>query len=212
MIKLATDIQYILFQGNASNAAGTSYTESGAYNVNAFDGLRGVLGSQGVFAGNNSIQLDVGTLNILESLQSVAAKAANNGGNPSSVFMSINSKQGLDIEQQNNRRYNDNQVEIIPGVHVNRINWANGALDVIPVPGNTIGNYSYGLTNSVVEDMYVLDEKTITARWLYSDSFTVLQIPSGVDGVLSERFIVFGMYGLEIAAPPFNGKARRIAS
>lgn len=211
MIKLATDVQYTLLQGNASNSSGTAASEAGAYNANAFDGLRGVLGSQGVFSANNAIQLDIGSLNITEALQSTATKAANNGGMPTMAFMSMNAKQALDIENQNNRRYNDNLVEIIPGVNCNKIAWVNGEITLVAVPGNTIGTYNRTSDNAVVEDMYVLDENTITVRWLYSDSFTVLQIPSGVDGALSERFIVFGMFGLEIAAPLFCGKARRVA-
>lgn len=211
MIKLATDVQYTLLQGNASNSSGTSASEAGNYNANAFDGLRGVLGSQGVFGSNNAVQLDIGSLNITEAVQSTATKAANNGGMPTMAFMSMNSKQALDIENQNNRRYNDNLVEIIPGVQANKIAWVNGEITLVAVPGNTIGTYNRASDNAVVEDIYVLDENTITVRWLYSESFTVLQIPSGVDGALSERYIVFGMFGLEIAAPLFCGKARRVA-
>jgi hypothetical protein len=171
-----------------------------------------VFGSVNTYAGNNAIQLDVGSLNITETLQSVAAKAANNGGMPSIAFLGMNSKQALDIEQQNNRRYNDNQSTIIPGVSANALNWANGDLTIVTVPGNTLGVYNRTSDNALVEDMYVIDERTVTLRWLYSDSFTVLQIPSGVDGQLSERYIVFAMFGMELAAPLFCGKARRIAS
>jgi len=53
-----------------------------------------------------------------------------------------------------------------------------------------IGSYNRTSDNALVEDLYVLDESTITMRWLFAPSFTVLQIPSGVDGVLSERYIV----------------------
>lgn len=191
MVRMAQDAQYVLMAGNASNSSGAgATTEVGAYNANAFDGLRGVLGSQGTFAGNNAVQVDIGTQNITESIQTAAAKAANNGGSPSVVFMSIAAKQALDIEQNANRRYNDDLVEIVPGVRANKLNWANGELVVIAVPGNTIGNYVRSSDNASVEDIYILDESTVTVRWLYSEGLTVLQIPSGVDGVLSERFII----------------------
>ncbi len=212
MVKLAQDVQYTILQGNASTSSGAgATTELGAYNANAFDGLRSVLGSQGTYSANNAVILDIGSLNITESMQTVAARAANNGGMPTLAFMSMNAKQALDIENQNNRRYNDGQNEIVPGVRANSVAWANGDLTVVPVPGNTIGTYQRTTDNATVEDIYVIDEKTITVRWLYSESFTVLQIPAGVDGQLSERFIVFGMFGLEIAAPLWCGKARRIA-
>lgn len=213
MIKLATDVQYTIMQGNASTSGGAgSTTELGAYNANAFDGLRSVLGSVGSYTSNSANQLDIGSLNMLETLQSLATKGANNGGNPDLVFMSMNSKQALDSEQQNNQRYNDDKNEITPGVRVNKVAWVNGDLEIIPVPGTSIGTYTRTSDSATVEDIYVVDSSTVTVRWLYSESFTVLQIPSGVDGALSNRFIVFGMFGLEVAAPLFGGKARRLAS
>lgn len=210
MIRLAQDVQNQILMGNASNAAGTSSNEEGTYNAAGFDGFRGVLGSQGAFAGNNAVQLNLGNLSMTEGLSSAAASAANNGGNPSMAFMSINAKQALDLENQNNRRYNDDKTSIIPGVDVQSLLWADGKLDLMPIKGNTLGQYTYGGV-ATTEDMYVIDESTITVRWLYSESFTVLQLPMGYDNTLSERFIIFGMYGLEIAAPAFNAKVRRTA-
>lgn len=194
----------MLLQGNNSNTSNTvAGTEAGAPYVtaNTFDGFRGVLGSFGTFAGNNAVQVDIGSLNITESIQTASAKIANNGGSPSTVFMSIQAKQALDIEQQQNRRYNDDLVDIIPGVRANKLAWANGELTILPIPGNTLGSYTRVSDGALVEDIYILDDATNTVRWLYSEGLTVLQIPTGVDGVLSERYIVFGMYGLEQAAP-----------
>jgi hypothetical protein len=213
MIKLASDVQYTILQGNASTSSGASASaELGAYNANGFDGFRSILGSVGTYSSNNAIQTDIGSLNMLETLQTVAAKSAQAGGNPSLVLMSMNAKQALDIEQQNNQRYNNDMVEIIPGVRCNRVAWANGELTIVPIPGNTLGTYNRTSDNALVEDIYVLDEMGIFLRWLYSESFTVLQIPTGVDGALSNRFIIFGMYGMEMAAPLYSGKARRLAS
>lgn len=213
MVKLALDTQFQLLQGNATNSAGASASnEKAAYNANGFDGWRGVLGSVGSFSGNNSIIVDQGSLTMLESIQYAAAKMANNGGNPSAVFMSMNAKQALDQEQLGNARYNMDVHDITPGVRVNRVSWVNGELDVIPIPGTTMGTYNRTSDSALVEDIYIIDESTNCIRWLYSEGFTVLQIPSGVDGQLSERYIVFGMYGLEQAAPLFNGKVRRLAS
>jgi hypothetical protein len=213
MVQLAQDVQYIMMQGNASTSGGAgSTTELGAYNANAFDGWRSVIGSQGSYSANNAIQQDIGSYNILESIQLAAAKARNNGGHPGTVYCTINFKQALDIEQQGNKRYNDDLVEIIPGVRVNQVQWVDGLLKIIPIPGTTVGSYTRTSDSATVEDAYVTDDATNTLRWLFSESFTVLQIPSGVDGVLSERWIVFCMFGLEQAAPVFNAKVRRISS
>lgn len=212
MIKLAMDVQGTIFQGNASTSGGAgASTELGVYNANGFDGVRSILGSVGTYSGNNAIQVDMGSLNMLESLQSVSAKAANNGGMPSIAIMSMAAKQALDTEQQNNQRYSNDMVEIVPGVRASKVAWANGELTILPVPGTSIGTYTRTSDNATVEDIYVLDEQMLTLRWLYSESFTVLQIPSGVDGQLSNRFLIFGMFGLEVAAPLFCGKVRRMA-
>lgn len=201
MINLATDAQAMLFQGNATNSGGAANNEGGPYSTSYFDGLRGVLGSYGSFAGNNAIQLDWGGNTMLEGLQNVAAQAANNGGRPSAIFMSMNSKQALDIELQSQKRYTDDMVELVAGVRVNKISFADGDLVIIPVPGTTIGSYNRTSDGVLVEDSYVIDEARNSLVWLYSEGWTVLEIPAGVDTQLSNRYIVFGMYGLEQAAP-----------
>lgn len=214
MVKLALDIQYFLIQGNASNSGGTASQEAGLYNANGIDGVRGVLGSVSAFSSNNAIQADISSLNITESLRFVATKGANAGGSPGVVAMTLNSKQAFDDEQSTNVRYNgqENLKELVPGTKVSAITYSDGELLIVPVPGSSFGTYNRTSDNALVEDIYVVDEAAMIVRWLYSESFTVLQIPSGVDGVLSERWIIFGMYGLEIAAPSFMGKIRRLAS
>lgn len=215
MVKLAQDLQYFILQGNASNSSGAgSTTEKGAYNANGIDGFRGVFGSVGSFSGNGATQVDVSSLNITESLRFAATQGANNGGMPNLAFLSFNSKQAWDDEQMSNVRYDSaaNLRELVPGTRVNSLTYADGELMVVPFPGTTGGTYNRTSDNALVEDIYVIDDNHIKIPWLYSEGFTVLQIPSGVDGVLSSRWIIFAMYGLEIAAPSFNAKIRRLAS
>lgn len=215
MIKLAQDLQYFILQGNASNSSGAgSTTEKGPYNVNGIDGFRGTLGSVGSFSGNNATQVDINSLNITESLRFAATQGANNGGNPNLAFTSLTSKQAFDDEQMTNVRFDSqaNLKELIPGTKVSSLIYSQGELMIVPFPGSTGGNYNRTSDNALVEDMYVIDESTVAIPWLYSESFTILQIPSGVDGVLSSRWIIFGMFGLEIVAPSFCAKVRRLAS
>ena len=210
MVKLASDMQWAMMQGNATNTpSADATTEKGIYNALAFDGFRGVTGSVGAFSANNAVQVDQGSLNILESIQNCAATQAQNGGRPSLAFLSINSKQLLDTEQQNNRVYMEQTTDIIPGLSANQIVFANGKIVLCPVPGSSIGTYLRTSDSKSVEDIYVLDERGIWIRWLYSESWTVLQIPSGVDGKLSDRIIIFGMMGLQQAMPIYSGKVRR---
>lgn len=214
MVKLAQDMQYMFLQGNASNSGGTSSQEAGLYNANGIDGFRGVLGSVSAFSANNAIQADISSLNITESLRFGSTKGANNGGHPTIALLTLNSKQAFDDEQATNVRYDglQNVTELIPGVKVSKLTYSDGELAIVPLPGTTMGTYNRTSDNALVEDIYFIDESAVCIRWLYSENFTVLQIPSGVDGVLSERWIIFMMAGLEIAAPSFMGKIRRLAS
>jgi hypothetical protein len=213
MTRLATDIQWQMFTGDATTSSGAgAATELGTYNSIGFDGMRQILGSQGLYTGNNAIQLDQGGQNMLESLQTVATRGGDAGGMPDLAFMSLRAKQALDEEQQDKRWYTDSKTEVTPGLKVNQIQAANGLLDLVPIPGVTMGSYYRASDGALVEDMYVLQSEYVTLRYLFSDSFTVLEIPSGVDSVLSNRYIVFFMAGLEIAAPLFMGKVRRIYS
>ncbi len=215
MTKLASDIQYFILQGNASNSSGAgASTEKGPYNANGIDGFRGTLGSVGAFSGNGATQVDINSLNITESLRFGATQAANQGGNPRLAFMSLNSKQAFDDEQMTNVRYDSaaNLRDLVPGTRVNSITYSDDELLIIPFPGTTGGNYNRTSDNALVEDIYIVDDNHVAVPWLYAENFTVLQIPTGVDGVLSSRWIIFGMFGLEIAAPSFCTKVRRLAS
>lgn len=212
-ITLSRVIQRQIFQGNLSTSSGAgSATELGAYNPNGIDGLRSVAGSQGTFSTNNAIQIDRGSLSLTAAVRKGAAQVDSNGGVPSAVIMSSTLKQVLDDENATNQRYNNDFVEIAPGVRTNKLTCSVGDLAVVSVPGTTIGSYLYPTLNSTVEDAYVLDEDGVILRWLFNEGFTVLQIPSGVDGKLSSRWIIFYIACLELATPPFMCKVRTPAS
>jgi|GEM_PF-1465844 len=213
MVKLAYDLQTMLAQGNGTYASGTGANEGGAYNNTYFDGLRLILGSVAGsnYASNNAIQMEQGSLNLTQTIKAAVAKAAQAGGLPDVVVMSINAKEQLDQENETNKRYNDNLVEVIPGVQVNQIAWANGILKVLPVPGFSFGTYTSPVSGQTVEDVYFLQTDSISMPWLYAEGFTVLELPAAVDYTLSQRYIIFSMSGLAVKTPLFMGKARRPA-
>lgn len=213
IIALARDAQFYLFQGNATNTSSTTTTsEGGAYNSITIDGLRGVTGSVGSFAGNGAVQIDQIALTLTDSLIAAASRLADNGGTAKLALMTKRAKAALDTENNGNKRYNDAMTDVVAGVRANTIACVDGDVPVLSVPGNTIGAYVSPTTGAYVEDVYVLDTDHITRRWLYSPTFTVLEIPSGVDGILSSRYLVFVMFGNELAAPPFLSKIRRTAA
>jgi hypothetical protein len=214
MTQLARDAQFTLFTGNASNSSGTASNEGGFYNQFAFDGWRSQIGQYGTFSGNNAIAVDQGSLNLYQSIKNGGAQAANNGGHPTAAFMSYNAKEALDIELAPQQRYPGgslNQVDIIPGVRSQAIPFVDGELTIIPCPGTTLGQYA-NAAGVPVEDVYVIDEARNYVAWLFAEGWTVLQLPIGYSNDLSERFIVFGLYTLVVAAPLFNAKVRRPVS
>lgn len=213
IIALARDAQFYMFAGNASNSGSTSQqSEGGAYNAITIDGFRPVVGSYGTFAGNGAIQIDQIALTLTDSIKAGAARIEDNGGSAGCVVGTARAKDALDAENGGNKRYNDAMTEVVAGVRVNSVACVGGDVPFMTVPGGTLGTYTSPVTGNLVEDIYVLDLDHIVRRWLYSPTFTVLEIPSGVDGILSSRYLIFIMFGLEQAAPVFCAKVRRTAA
>lgn len=211
MVQLARDAEYYMLQGNASNAAGTANNEGGAYNQYAFDGLRGIVGGYGTFAGNGAIQVDQGSGTLFQSIKSAAAQAASNGGMPTAAFMTYARKEALDLEMFPSQRFNGGalaEVEIIPGVKSQAIPYVNGQLTIIPVPGTYFGAYVDPISGVSVEDVYILDESTTELAWLFNEGWTVLELPVGYSNDLSARYIVFGLWTMAVKAPLFDAKVR----
>jgi len=212
MTSMAQALQYELFQGNESGSSGDNSTtiEAGKYNAKGFDGLRRILGSVGTpNSGNNSVIVDQGNMTITQAIDTVAMTAADNGGMPTAVLLSYKSKMAFELEQNPLVRFNDPKAMIIPGVQADTVKTTVGDLPLIPIPGNSIGHYARTSDSVDVEDIYVVSEPMIDAPYLGSDTFTTLEIPIGANGQLSRLFIIFGMFGLAVKAPLFNGKVRR---
>lgn len=213
--KIAYDIQTLVCQGNGSYASGTSSNEGGAYTTSPapYDGLRLILGSVtgSNYASNNATQMEQGTINLTQTIRKALGQAAQLGGMPDLVVGTINAKTALDEENETNKRYND-VVEVVPGVQVNQLAWANGIANILAVPGFSFGTYTSPLSSQTVEDVYFLQTDQIEMPWLYNEGINVLELPAAVDYTLSQRYIVFHMVGLAVKAPLFMGKIRRIAS
>ena len=94
----------------------------------------------------------------------------------------------------------------VQGLTPGSILTAAGELPIIVVPGGAIGTYT--LVSAGREDIYILDEDTISVPYLGSDSITTLEIPVGVAGALTRLYIMFVMTGLAVKAPLFNAKVR----
>jgi hypothetical protein len=201
---IAHKLQVALFQGNADTTASAgANTELGAYDANGFTGLRKTLGS----AAADAQIVNKSSAAYLATINNNVASILNQGGNPSAILCSPTDYAGLVNEVTNLVRYNaPSQAGQALGLTLGTVVTAAGELPVLPVPGDSIGQYAISGTD--YRDMYVVDEDTWSMPYLGSDSITTLEIPVGVNGALSRLYIMYVMFGLAAKAPKFNGKIR----
>jgi len=209
---IAKTMQDQIFSGQSSNTGGTASTEDGAYDANAFDGLRLILNTARV------VNVDP-TLTTPEDIKhafdlAIAEITQAGGSNPSIIWQHPIDKITFDQQQDPKVRLVQDYVDIGVGVRAARINVLSGEVPLAIVKGNSIGNYTTlnadgsfsGGEN--VRDSYILDESTISLPFLGSEGPTVLDIPIGISGQLTHLFIIFGMWGLAVKAIPFSNKVR----
>ena len=204
---IANKLQKTLFQGNATVTSGAgATTELGAYDANAFDGLRKLLGTA---AAQGEI-VTKGTAAYLATINSAVAAVLDNGGNPSAIVCSPTDYAGLVNELTNLVRYNaPAQADQAAGATFGQVVTAAGALPILAVAGDSIGSYTVtSPTTANYRDMYVIDEDSWSLPYLGADSITTLEIPVGVNGSLSRLYIMYVMFGLANKAPQFNAKIR----
>jgi len=203
---IAHRMQKTIFEGQATDSGGTSSNELGAFDPNAFDGLRSILNT----ARAQNADPTSGTPDDLrEALDLASEEIVQAGGRASIIWCHPGEKVTFDLQQDKNVRYMNNFVNVAPGVLTNAVNTLFGPLPLAIVPGDSIGEYTAATYSSnTVRDMYVLDESTITIPFLGSEGPTVLDIPVGLSGQLTHLYIVFGMWGLAVKAIPFSNKVR----
>lgn len=221
---IAHRMQKTIFQGNASNSGGSASDENGAFDANAFDGLRSILnGSVGSPRGTvypTNVDLFASTPDDMRAgIDRAAQQVMDAGGKVDIIYCRPNEKVSFDLQQDKNIRYMNSFVDVVPGVQTNAVNTVFGPLPLVSIPGDSIGSYTTSNTDAFVgggspsgsesvADMYVLDENTISLPYLGSEGVTVLDIPIGISGQLTHLFILFGMWGLAVKALPFSNKIR----
>lgn len=201
---IAHRMQKTIFEGNATDSGGSSSTEEGTYDVNAFDGLRKILNT----ARAKQVDPFAGTPEVMRTfINQAATEVMQQGGKVNMIYTNPANKQLFDVQQDANVRYTENRVNIGVGVTANVVNTSVfGELPIFVVPGDSISTYQRSSQN--VADMYLIDESAISVPYLGSESITTLEIPVGVSGQLTRLFIMFGMWGLAVKAIPFHNKVR----
>lgn len=221
---IAHKMQKTIFQGNASDSGGSGSAESGAFDANAFDGLRSILGQSrsdvsGSVAAVNCDLFASTPDDMRTALDRAAQQIMDAGGSVQIIYTRPNEKVSFDLQQDKNVRYMNSFVNVAPGVQTNAVNTVFGPLPLAVIPGDSIGSYTSTNTDAFVgggtpsgsesvADMYLLDESTISLPYLGSEGVTVLDIPIGISGQLTHLFIMFGMWGLAVKALPFSNKVR----
>lgn len=208
ILAITRKLQKTILQGNSTdNVAAGEATEKGAFDANAFDGLRLIQRSTNdVTVG----ELDP-TERIINAINRGIVPAVDAGGMTSILVMPTTVKRLLDAELEANLRYQPQTTQIAAGITVNTVNTVEGPLPILMVPGDTFGQYTFDSPFAgadTVQDIYALDESRLSMPWLGSESPTVLEIPVGVSGVLTRLYIIFCMYGLAHKSPSFQAKIR----
>ena len=201
---MAHKMQKTIFQGNATASGGLTSNEDGAYDVNAFDGLRRTLNT----ARAKNVNPEAATPeNMRAAINDAMVEALQSAGSPRIIFCDPTVKNQFDTQQDANVMYlGQNLVNVGVGVTANTVNTPNGAIPLFVIPGDAIGEYTY--SGNTVSDLYLIDESIESLPYLGSDGPQVLEIPPGVSGQLTRLFIIFGMWGHATKAVQFSNKVR----
>lgn len=206
---MAHTMQQTIFGGNATVTGGTSSTEDGAYDANAFNGLRQLLNTA------SAVNFDPATAptttgNFRNAVDAALLPIVQAGGSPSILWGNPQEKITFNEQQDPNVRVLvQDQVGIGVGVTADRFNTINGPLPFAIVPGDSIASYtSTEYSSNLVRDLYLLQEDSISLPYLGAAGPTVLDIPIGISGQLTHLYVIFLMNGLAVKALPWNNKLR----
>lgn len=200
LTQMAHDLQKTLFQGNETASGGTSSTEAGAYDANAFTGLRYWFNSA-VTSATTAVNFDPYFTSSPDNFVTAFNSGITNvtdtvGVIPTVAYLRYGELGQLSNQQLSIQRTVDT-TEFIPGVEVPAINTSAGKIPLIAVPGDAIGTYvSAADSGHTVADIYLMNEQYLQIPYLGSPGPSVIEIPPGVSGQLTRLYIVWGMFGL----------------
>lgn len=212
---IAAKMQRTIFGGHGTDSGGTASNELGLFDPNGFTGLRALLNLPAAY--NVDPATNPGTTGSLRrAIANAVTEVTNAGpGEPNVVYANPLDIDVFSEQQEDKQRWVGPSSRVAPGVIVDGVMTASGLMPFAPVPGNSIGSYTYaGATENgvssgdTVRDIYLIDEGSVSLPYLGSEGPTTLEIPMGVGGQLTHLFIFFGMWGLALKAPMYNNKVR----
>lgn len=215
LTQMAHDLQKTIFQGQASNSGGTASNELGAYDPNAFTGLRALLNDDVTGSATAAVDfspyLTSNPSNFVSAFNQGITNITNNVGVAPSVTFARYDELGQLSDQQLSIQRTVDSVEFVPGVQVPAVMTSVGRMPIVGVPGDAIGTYSSTVFTGgtkTVADLYMLNESQLAIPYLGSPGPSVIEIPPGVSGQLSRLYIVWGMFGLALLSNLHSVKLR----
>lgn len=216
---LARLFQTASFQGETKTAGKTGTDEFGTYYQFGFDGLRGITG--GVLSNNASyfpgstqpIGQDQGTQSLRQATEAIGQAISDAGGDLQDYecWMPYGAYAKFSDELGNLMRVNPGD-RANYGVAIENLVVGGMNIPVRLVPGNSIGSYvpatgAYAGTAGCY-DAYFINPKQCYMAHLGPAAPFVIQIPTGVDGTLTDRYLIGLMTSLIVTAPSLQAKLR----
>jgi len=208
---LQKKMQDTIFGGHSTDSGGTASNELGLYDANGFTGLRALMNTGDSFVKNVDPETEPDTTgSIRRAVANAVVDVLNYGpGLPKMIYANPLEIETFGQQQETKQRWVGQAGGIVPGTEASAVMTPAGAIPFMPIPGNSISNYTstqYG--GNDVRDLYLCDESSMSLPWLGSEGPTTIEIPIGVSGQLTHLFIFFGMWGLAFKAPKYNNKVR----
>lgn len=202
MIGLATLYQTGALQGETVQAGKTGADEYGTYSQFGINGLRGVVGKPGAVFNNyypnsgTNISVAVATSSFEDAFQNAVAQQVDKGIDPTdlAIYCSGNFHRKLAKEAGAIVRINQDSANGTSyGANVASILAGGCDIPLTIIPGPSIGSYTptSGAYNGVlVEDAYILPKSESYFACLGPHSPWVVEVPMGVAGDLTKRYLV----------------------
>lgn len=210
LITIARDAQmeFLRYQ-ESDNTSLTATAANGKFDANGVNGLRFVANTMS--PPENSAIVDIRTIwtdqRVLVQVRQIVANIIDKGGRPDLIVASTAGEEALFKDQMELVRYikEASRQQITPGLNVRAVSTAAGELPVLMVPGNHIGTWVDG-TGAIYSDIFICQTETLEIPYLGAPEPTIIRIPIGVNGQLSELAIPFVLLGLACKAPQYLGR------
>lgn len=211
MRAMSSRFQKTILMGNWTDNTGTLTNEKGPYDQDSFDGWRKIFNTASAVNVDPATSPDT-TGSIRRAIDAATIAITEAGGSPSGIYGAPFEQITFNEQQETKERVIVNQSgsgELTVGERVTRVNTIAGTLPLYGIPGGAVSSYvSPAYSSNTVRDLYVVDESAMAIPYLGAEGPTVLQIPIGVTGQLTELFIIFFMGGLAVQAPTWQNKIR----